>query len=412
MNNHRRSIIYYSVLFVLLVINIGLFFLLLTRTQKTHQLVQKVTRTFTEVAQLKKRVYSFKELSLFFTTVANTKGAAYAYDLLKVAPIAPNTDMHLLGHIVGDILYKQQGAEGIKICTNDFRNACSHSIVVALFLKDGVKAIDTISKVCQKAPGGKGAYTMCFHGLGHGVLAYTKYDMKEAVSLCKKTGTVVHRNREYSECVGGVTMEMISGVHDPALRMAQAKNYFKKDDPLSPCDTDVVPNDSKEICYIYLTPHLFELAGADLGNPTEINFKGAFEICDQLKEEPYRHACFNGFGKEFVVLAMDRDIRNVSTITDSQLKNIHSWCLLSSAVDGQNSCIESAVSSLYWGGENDRVAAVKFCNTISDESNQTVCIRALIGAVGYYIDDKNYRTSFCNEIPKTYTTSCQRQLQV
>lgn len=31
------------------------------------------------------------------------QGAKYAFDILKTAPVPPNTDTHLLGHVVGDI---------------------------------------------------------------------------------------------------------------------------------------------------------------------------------------------------------------------------------------------------------------------------------------------------------------------
>jgi len=403
---------FFALCFVFVLLNVSLFALILSKNIKATPPHSQNTKIFPEVQELKKRVYSFKELTMFFTTIANKQGAPYAFDLLKVAPLPPNTDLHLLGHAVGDILYKQQGVQGIKVCTNDFRNACSHSIVVALFLKDGEKAIDTISKVCQNAPGGKGAYTMCFHGLGHGVLAYTGYEIEKAVPLCKKTGTIARNNREYIECVGGMTMEMISGVHDPSLRVKQSSKYFKDDDPLSPCNTAVIPTGAKDICYVYLTPHLFESAGADLGRPVEKDFQKAFSYCDSLTEKSERHACFNGFGKEFVVLVKNRDIRDIANMTDGQLKQVYSWCMLSYAADGQQSCIESAVNSLYWGGENDRTASIKFCEAIPNTENQGFCMTSLMNAVSYYVDDRNYRASFCNELPKGFMNDCQKTLRI
>src|SRR3989344_6471857 len=72
----------------------------------------------------------FKELSDRFAQLARERGGVYAFEVLKQADLPPNTDLHLLGHIVGDELYKQEGLAGIAHCTQDFRNACSHSIVI------------------------------------------------------------------------------------------------------------------------------------------------------------------------------------------------------------------------------------------------------------------------------------------
>ena len=116
--------------------------------------------------------------------------------MLKRASVPSGTDMHLLGHVVGDILYAQEGLKGIKTCTHDFRNACSHTIVVGLFSEQGEVALPKIAETCYQAPGGSGAYTMCFHGLGHGVLAYTGYDLTKAAQLCQKTGTTGYNYRE------------------------------------------------------------------------------------------------------------------------------------------------------------------------------------------------------------------------
>ena len=85
---------------------------------------------YAEADTIGKNVANFKELETRFQDLAKEKGGAYAYEVLKRAPLPPNTDLHLLGHAVGDVLYAQVGIDGIALCTQDFRNACSHSIVI------------------------------------------------------------------------------------------------------------------------------------------------------------------------------------------------------------------------------------------------------------------------------------------
>ena len=355
---------------------------------------------------------SFGELSKYFSDLAKKKGGAYAYEILKAAPVPPGTDMHLLGHIVGDVLYGQEGLDGIKVCTHDFRNACSHTIVVGLLLEQGESAFPQIVETCYQAPGGSGAYTMCFHGLGHGVLAYTAYDLEKAVELCEKTGTPEYGYEEASQCISGTIMEILSGVHDQEAWARQYKKYLKEDDPLYPCSAQFIPEHARYLCYVYLTPHLFEAAGASLANPTPYDYKKAFPFCNEIpiSDMNNRDACYGGFGKEFVVLAQDRDIRNVDAMTDEQMGNVYKWCLLADNKDGVISCIEHATNSLYWGGENNRGTAIRFCRLLRSADHQEACFINLIGAVQTYIRDPDYKKEFCEELPDSYRGKCQQHL--
>lgn len=371
---------------------------------------------YPEAAELSGRVLSFEELKGYFQEVSQRKGARYAFEVLRVALVPPNTDMHLLGHVVGDELYKQEGLKGITACTNDFRNACSHSIVVGLFFDRGEQALPDIAQVCRQAPGGSGAYTMCFHGLGHGILAYSGYDMEKANNLCRKTGTPEGRNREAIECTGGTVMEIIGGgFHDRHLWEEQRKKFLNKDKPLSLCQNNFILDDARFMCYVYLTPYLFEAVGADLGTPTAENFQEAFKYCDKLtaSEGFNRDACFGGFGKEFIGLVQGRDIRKESleNISDEQLSQVYEWCKLAPIKEGSAACIVHAVNSLYWGGENNRSVSIRFCNVMTNELYfQKSCFINLISVVASYIQDPEYRRSFCNELPLEIEEDCKVRL--
>src|SRR3989344_7123689 len=141
-----------------------------------------------ELDYVENKNLNFEELKSYFQNLAERKGARHAFEILNTASLPPNTDLHLLGHIVGDVLYKQEGIRGMEVCTNDFRNACSHSIVVGIFFDKGESALSEIAETCRRAPGGSGAYTMSLHGLGHGILAAVDYDMGRAAELCNKNG--------------------------------------------------------------------------------------------------------------------------------------------------------------------------------------------------------------------------------
>lgn len=354
---------------------------------------------------------SFDNLKIYFTDLSNRKGAKYAFEVLKKADFSPNTDTHLLGHVVGDILYKQQGAEGIQICTQDFRNACSHSIVVGLFTDKGEAALNEIKAACKKAPGGQGAYTMCYHGLGHGIVAYEGYDLSKTIGLCQKTGTQQHENSEYPECVSGAVMEIISGGgHDKELWVKQRPKYLKPDHPFYICSSEFMPEEARGRCYDYLTPYLWEVEGADMNNPSEAVFQKSFKLCNQIAEENYRNICFGGFGKEFVGLAQSKDIRRVDQMDEGRLRQIVDWCNLAEEKAGIRECLAHALSSIFWGGENDYHASIRFCNVISDVDSSNSCFLNLIGQMSYYIKDPKIKASFCKAIPAQFTDECRRKL--
>ncbi len=368
--------------------------------------------SYPELAEIKSLPGKLEVVEKYFKDLADKKGARYAFAVMIHSEIPGNLDMHLLGHALGDKLYEQEGLGGITACTDDFRNACSHSIVIGLFLDKGEQALPEIAEACHKAPGGSGAYMMCFHGLGHGILASVGYDMEKAVQLCEKTGS-----RETGECVGGMVMEITGGgFHDRQLWTEQRKKYLDPSEPASLCQRSFISATARPFCLAYITPYLLEAAGADLGNPGPEDFRKAFKFCAQMSasDKVGRNLCAGGFGKEFVVLVRGRDIRKESftRITDKQLTTVSDWCSLAADGDDAKACILSAVNSLFWGGENDRSVAIRFCTSVPNEADRSACLENLIGAVGFYISDPSYRKNFCGEIPASYQEKCRSNLQI
>lgn len=356
------------------------------------------------------------ELFSYFQAIAEDTGALYAFDLLRSAELPPNVDLHLLGHVIGDELYKQKGIGGMGDCTQEFRNACSHSIVVGAFDEFGEEALPLITESCKRAPGGPGAYTMCFHGLGHGIFAYYGYELAPTIETCTRTGTKARHFREYQECVGGTIMELMGGGgHDRELWNIAREKYLHAANPLSPCDTDLIPADVKRDCYIYLTPRLFEYAGANLARPSERHFSEAFTYCDRIPADQLdnRRACFGGIGKEFIVLALDRDIRQVGQADTSALKTMRKWCSLAPHEEAHIACTSSVVSSLYWGGENPPDAAVSFCSIVEEGNIQADCFNQLFDQAEYYGTGKGISpVEFCSLVPSSFIPACRDRLSL
>ncbi|HEY9480882.1 MAG TPA: hypothetical protein VIR98_01445 [Candidatus Paceibacterota bacterium] len=395
---HRKEKIEKATIWMLLVANISLAILLFAHPASAYP----------EVKELAGNHMTFTQLSTYFNDLAKRKGAVYAFDVLKRAHIPPNTDIHLLGHGIGDILYEQKGTGGMVYCTRDFRNACSHQIVINTLLQKGPQSFPDIVEACKKAPGGRNGYSMCFHGLGHGVLAYNGYDLAKGMEMCNLSGPA--RGEEVVQCMGGAVMEMMAGVHDPEIWREQSKKYFSTTDPLAPCDTSIIPPEGKRICYIYLTPHLFERAGQKQGTkPVAENLKRAMSYCEQLSGND-RKACYGGFGKEYAPMAHDKDIRNIGTMSDHELDTALYWCSLAPKADGANYCISEAVRSLYWAGDVDPAIPTRFCVLADNWGYGKSCAEAFIGSVAANRDDPTYRKNICDHMPTSSQGMCRSRL--
>ena len=365
---------------------------------------------YPELARIASHSGDFSELQNYLKVIAEKKGALYAFEILRRAPLPPQTDVHLLGHVVGDELYKQYGKEAIQYCTDEFRNACSHTVVVGMLLDFGSPALDDISETCKKAPGGVGAYTMCFHGLGHGVLAYTGYDLEKTVELCRKTGTKEFYNQEFAQCVGGAVMEGISGGGHDRKAWAEARpRFFNKEDPLSPCNLSFMPEEVRSYCYVYLTPHLIEVAGGDMNHPDPKVFPLAFSYCSALPEnDRQKEICINSFGKEFVGWARMSDGRDIAALTDSELALMTSWCAMTGNERDAYYCLQGIQRYIYWGGENDPKQSVRYCTFLGVKKQETggKCFSDLASLVALYVKDTAEYENICSMFPESKREEC------
>jgi hypothetical protein len=351
----------------------------------------------------------FNELRDRVVAATHAEGAVKILEWLEGAELPENTDLHLLAHAIGDVLYAQEGIEGIARCTPNFRNACSHAIVINALYEHGEEVIERVRAACQAAPGGIGAYTMCFHGFGHGVFTYFDFDIPRTISYCKRAGTENHGNREYIECVGGAIMELAYQIGEVEKKESIALDPIRSlalYDPVAFCLSTAIPEDVKLICITYITPLILKSVGLKNGEPDSSVFAAAFKKCEVIPQQSraLRYACFGSFGKEFTPLAVSRDIRRVDRATDDIYRDAQKWCALARNDLGERACISEAVGSLFWGGENDSAASFRFC-TLAEGDAQNACYERLAQDISMFIHDSR-REDLCRELSQRSTHQC------
>jgi hypothetical protein len=405
-----------SLLFLIIPILVGVFAAVasqyLSKAEIDLSAADSSTTYLQRASILTEEKAAHRDFELLFMELAKEKGGDVAFAVMKEAELPFGLDTHLLGHSIGEILYEQKGISGMALCTHDFRNACSHTMVIGALLEEGTSALPQISDACHAAPGGSGAYTMCFHGLGHGVLAFNGYSMERTIDMCDELGTAKFNNREAVECFGGAIMEIIGGGgHDPEIWSEQREGYLSPDNPFGICQQTFVTDKYRPMCYNYMTPYAYEAFGADMSAPSADVFTAVFEECEKipLSENILRQSCFGGQGKEFIGLAVGRNFSSSQRPTTNQLEQMRDWCALATSKDGYRYCSESVVNSLYWGGENSFTVPLEYCS-LQSESSATDCRLLMIRNVSFYMKDQGYRNSFCDAMPESAHQQCIDEL--
>lgn len=401
--NHGSSV--KVILFSLLLIN-SIFGVLFFSYMHRKSTVKELS-----IINQKLSIMNDTQIQTFFEDIAKQKGGVYAFSLLRRASLPPGNDTHLIGHRIGEEFYKQRGISGIKDCTQDFRNACSHSIIIGAFIQFGESALPKIETACDQAPGGSGAYLSCFHGAGHGIFSYTGYDFAKTRILCEKLGTGDQKNAKIAECMGGAVMEIISGGgHDEKTWTVQRKKYLHTDTPFSLCEPDNMPEVARNMCYIYITPYLWETVRQPNKPVREKTFKEAMALCENVSDAPYKNTCYAGFGKEYVAYAKNYDTRDDTPLTLDQAQTIRRLCALAPNTEGEKACIGNSVGSLFWSGQSNYKNSLLFCSVYTESEMNKYCIENFLSSIQTNDIDKKTSKAICDSVPSAYTAYCENSL--
>jgi hypothetical protein len=117
----------------------------------------------------------------------------------------------------------------------------------------------------------------CVHGLGHGLMIFTGYDLPKSLEVCDALATAW----DQSSCTGGVFMENISSSYGITSK------WLRDDDPIYPCKT--VAERHKLYCYLMVTSRILPLVGWD--------FAEAAKICRQ-SDTGWVATCYQSLGRD------------------------------------------------------------------------------------------------------------------
>lgn len=218
-----------------------------------------------------------------FANIAYRDGARVALRRLQQVGTehGGQRDCHRLAHAVGAGALLRNGrtvgaaiAEGEATCASGFY----HGVLEQVFA--GVPAAELRSRAtgtCDDAQVRATAFLTqhCLHGLGHGLMIYTRYDLPRALSTC---GALADTDR--APCVNGVFMENMSSSY--GIR----SKWLRDNDLVYPCNDTA--GQYKRMCYGLVSSRAAALLGQDWGKIAA--------VC-RTAERDWVLTCFGSIGR-------------------------------------------------------------------------------------------------------------------
>jgi mono/diheme cytochrome c family protein len=176
-------------------------------------------------------------------------------------------------------------------------------------------------------------YYQCDHGLGHGLMLYTAYDLPKALDYCHQLKTEF----DQVSCSGGVFME------NQSSSFGLRTKWLKTTNLLYPCDSDLVDRRDKLYCYLLVTSHILPNVNGD--------WKKTADWC-RKSERGWVQYCFQSYG---------RDVAGNAGRDPQGMKE-----LCAQAGSGEKECIYGAVRDVMNNNAQDPNGKA-FCEAVKPE---------------------------------------------
>ncbi|MGH2899564.1 MAG: hypothetical protein ACRDMZ_12895, partial [Solirubrobacteraceae bacterium] len=193
------------------------------------------------------------------------------------------TDCHRIAHRMGSAAltrFKDKVAEafiaGSPVCASGYY----HGIIERAFLGQPTDRLAIVARqLCSdpKINAQRFLAYQCIHGLGHGLMIYTGYDLPGSLRTCDDLRTGFDR----VSCSGGVFMENFNSSYGVTSK------YLRRNDPIYPCNS--VAERHKLYCYLLVTANILRVENYDQARTAD--------AC-RRSEKTWIATCFESFGRD------------------------------------------------------------------------------------------------------------------
>jgi hypothetical protein len=286
-------------------------------------------------------------------------------------------DCHRIVHTIGSAtLARFEGdvakafAAGSATCWSGYYHGILERAFADADSADEVKAVSRT--ICESPEMEDTTFLLyqCVHGLGHGLMIYSGYDLPWALEVCDALET----GWDQSSCSGGVFMENISSSYGVTSR------WVRDDDPVFPCPQ--MKERHKLYCYLMVTSRINELNGFD--------WPATAATCRTV-ERDWVTTCFESYG------------RDASGWTVEKPQRIGELCAIATGHVG--SCVYGAVRDLASYDPSGRLAS-QLCGLVAGRFRAT-CWNGVGTIQGSLHADGAERKQACRRLaPAAFRRDC------
>jgi mono/diheme cytochrome c family protein len=221
-----------------------------------------------------------------FGNVVYDKGPKPALDLLRrtlQTDAAVAAGCHRIAHRMGSAAlsrFKDKVAPafiaGSPVCASGYY----HGIIERAFLGQPTDRLAVVARqLCSDPQINEQRFLayQCIHGLGHGLMIYTGYDLPGSLKTCDDLSTGFDR----ISCSGGVFMENFNSSYGVTSK------YLRANDPIYPCNA--VAKRHKLYCYLLVTANILRVERGDQARTAQ--------AC-RGSEAAWVATCFESFGRD------------------------------------------------------------------------------------------------------------------
>jgi cytochrome c553 len=314
-----------------------------------------------------------------FGNVAYREGARAALDLFeeKMDDAPVEADCHRIAHTIGAASLEYYEGSVAKALANG-RSTCwsgyYHGVVERSFVGSSRAELPERSRAICKDPDIRRTSFLayqCVHGLGHGLMIHTGYDLPGSLGVCDQLET----GWDADSCEAGVFMENISSSYGIKSR------WLRDDDLIYPCND--IAEKYKLYCYLMVTSRILEANGYD--------WRATVATC-RKSDRGWVATCFQSLGRD----ASGSTRQNAAKIVD----------LCGLAGDMARECIYGAARDITSNDASPRRAKA-LCESAAT-ALRGHCYEGIGTIVGGFHAYREGRRAACRALTTRYYRDCAR----
>ncbi len=310
------------------------------------------------------------------------QAALRTFDAKMLTDRVVESGCHRIAHLIGSgALARYRGdvgrafSEGSASCWSGYY----HGILERAF--SGVSGEPQVVKTARRLCAGQVvrrtqwlAY-QCVHGLGHGLMLQSGYDLPFSLRVCDRLRTGWDR----SSCSGGIFMENINGAEKTAYGFKT--RWLRDGDLVYPCNA--VAERHKLYCYLMVTSRILQA--------NDFNWQAAARICAAV-ERVWVATCFQSLGRDASGSSRQEPGRILELCAHA--RSSLSDCLYGAARD---------ITSNDAGGAR----AAELCERAPLEA-RLQCFNGIGTIVGTLVATDAARRDACARLTRSYLRTCVR----